>query len=89
MLRLQSPVTAMPGAPIVSASQADTALTPGIDLTIAGYGEREQEDQYGQLYVATTPYQRRNARELIAGSKGKPDTCFGDSGGPVYLLVHL
>jgi MYXO-CTERM domain-containing protein len=40
------------------------------------------------LYTAQTPYQKATATEFIAGAVSTPDTCKGDSGGPVYLTVE-
>jgi V8-like Glu-specific endopeptidase len=86
LLLLEEPVRAVPVVPLLSLEQARTLL-PGSQLTIAGYGKRESEELFGQLYLATTPYQRRNDHEFIAGGIDKPDTCFGDSGGPVYVTI--
>jgi secreted trypsin-like serine protease len=87
LLLLRSPVAALQPVALLSSAELDAALTPNTPLTISGYGALSAQGAVsGKLYLAETPYKRRNAKELIAGAKGKPDTCPGDSGGPAYLM---
>jgi serpin B len=68
----------------------DSSLTAGTLVTVAGYGAHDSANPStttGQLYIAQTPYQQRTGSEFIAGVSGSPDTCKGDSGGPVYITV--
>ena len=89
ILLLQQPVTTMSPVPVLPFDQFDSNLSQGKLVTITGYGFHDAAATAdGQLYIAQTPYQRRNATEFIAGAKGSSNTCRGDSGGPVYLSVE-
>lgn len=66
----------------------DQELTAGKSVIITGYGGRESVEGTnlaGELYIAETPFQFATQKEFIAGGPGNPDTCPGDSGGPVYV----
>ncbi len=57
-------------------------------LGIAGYGTTDRSGatvSSGDLYEAPVAYLSRTSREVKAGDPGGPDTCFGDSGGPLYI----
>ena len=89
ILILQQPVTTLLLAPVLPFVQLDSNLSQGKLVTISGYGFHDAAaTANGQLYIAQTPYQRHNATEFIAGTKDSPNTCKGDSGGPVYLSVE-
>ena len=67
-------------------------LPQGTLMTINGYGSTGGTNPiFGMLNIAQTPYQQQaspqSKMELIAGATGSPDTCGGDSGGPVYVTV--
>jgi len=88
ILLLQQPVTTLPSAPVLPLEQFDSNLSQGKQVTIMGYGFNDAVATVnGQLYVAQAPYQRHNDTEFIVGAQGSPNTCKGDSGGPVYLSV--
>ena len=90
------PSTVLNPVPILPMAQFDANLTKGKLVTISGYGTRDKNGMgdYGQLYIADTPYERRSDTEFLVGTKAAttgstplPDTCPGDSGGPAYLVV--
>jgi hypothetical protein len=88
LLLLAAPAADRPWAAIPPLAALDAAMPAGTSLRITGYGydgPSEQTAGYGSLYVAETPFVRRNAFELAAGGAGEPDACPGDSGGPAYL----
>ena len=86
---LKGSITSLAPVPTIKFDKIKSALSPGTLVTIQGYGVRDVEmTQFGQLYVAQTPYQQAKPTEFIAGAMSAPDTCTGDSGGPVYLTVN-
>lgn len=88
VLLLQQPITSLPSVPVLSMDQLDTTLQQGTPLTITGYGIHNIENQFtGTLYVAQTPYQRRNKVEFLVGGNGNPDGCTDDSGSAAYISV--
>lgn len=88
LLLLAEPLLAVTPLPIIADADAD-ALPVGTPLSIAGYGATAPNGAGSDvLYVADTPYRRRDATEFIAGAEGAPDTCSGDSGGPAYVETH-
>jgi MYXO-CTERM domain-containing protein len=89
ILLLQQPVTSLPPAAVLPFGKFDSNLSKDKLVTITGYGFHDAEAAVnGQLYIAKTPYQRRNDTEFLAGAQGSPNICMGDSGGPVYLSVE-
>ena len=88
MLLLDRAVTGMTPATVVAMAETDSLVQAQTPVTITGYGTRDQAGNlFGQLYLAQTPFVRRNDHEFVAGQSGSPDTCPGDSGGPVYVDV--
>lgn len=89
VLMLARPVTEQSYAAILPMSEVDSRLAAGSPLTIAGYGKNGPNPAAtsGVLYIAETPFVRRNDFELVAGGPGLPDACEGDSGGPAYQLA--
>ena len=87
VLVLSQPVEGMKPAPVLPLSQFDNVLKEGTPVTITGYGLIGLSDDasFGVLYTAQTPFQRRTDSEFLAGRKGQPDSCNGDSGGPAYV----
>ncbi len=87
LLLLTEPVETLPTVPILPPSRVDEVLTAGTSVIIAGYGGQgpAEDSDAGELFIAETPFQRRGAYEFIAGQPGNPDTCPGDSGGPLYV----
>ncbi|MCB9639448.1 MAG: trypsin-like serine protease [Myxococcales bacterium] len=75
--------------PVLSKEKFATALTADIKLIVTGYGKigPEATATDGVLYIAETPFRESLDFEFWAGGDQVPDTCPGDSGGPVYLRV--
>ena len=81
-------VDAVTPAAVLPLTSFDQAVQLNPNILLAGYGSRDQQgNEFGVLYQAQTPYQRRNDNEFIAGGAGNPDTCPGDSGGPAYADI--
>jgi uncharacterized protein (TIGR03382 family) len=88
VLLLADDVSSASPTAVLPLDLVDIALTTGTMLNIAGFGMTSDDydsADYGRLYIADTPYQRRSVGELLAGEPGTPDTCGGDSGGPAYV----
>jgi MYXO-CTERM domain-containing protein len=89
IILLKGSITSLSPIPTVTFDKIKSALSTGTLVTIEGYGDRNTGmTQFGQVYTAQTPYQEASTTELIAGAMSAPDTCTGDSGGPVYLTVE-
>jgi hypothetical protein len=86
VLVLSEPVRAIAPVPVLDPARLDRVLVPGTMLDTAGYGTTDPAGmrENSRLYLASMPYVRRSESELIAGERGGSDTCFGDSGGPLY-----
>jgi hypothetical protein len=86
VLVLSEPVRDVTPVPVLHPSELDAVLVPGRMMGAAGFGTTDPrgERENSRLHVASLPYVRRSAYELIAGEGGGPDTCYGDSGGPLY-----
>ncbi len=87
LLILQAPIEQLPVAPVLPSDQLDAHIQPGTMLTVSGYGMTGDSPDNSALYIAETPFQEHNGTELYAGGSGHPDTCSGDSGGPIYIVV--
>jgi secreted trypsin-like serine protease len=88
ILSLERSIRSLSPIPTLPFDQIDSNLSMGTLVTIEGYGYRDFAMTLdGQLHIAQTPYQQRNDTEFLAGDPTSPDTCTGDSGGPVYLTV--
>ena len=88
ILILEEPIHTQRPSPIPSVEEFDEWVPRGTQLVISGYGVTEtSSEDGGVLYIAETPFQVRNSHEVLAGGAGFPDTCFGDSGGPLYLPI--
>ncbi len=74
-------------APILPIDSVDAILTPNRPMHIVGFGINDTQTQAsGELYKALTPHIRHVPTELLGGRPGEPDACFGDSGGPAYVV---
>ncbi|MEZ4463230.1 MAG: trypsin-like serine protease [bacterium] len=84
---LEQPVADQAPTPILPAGLVDR-LSPGLMLTIAGYGVTDLERAQRSLGHAA---HRRDAPHPPGGVRaagGRPgDTCNGDSGGPAYATI--
>lgn len=88
ILLLASDVGTLPTAPVLAAGSVNATLPAETLVILAGYGTRSPGGQEGGvLYIAEAPFIRRSAHEFLVGRNGTPDTCPGDSGGPVYARV--
>ena len=86
VLILSEPITDFPSAPVLPAADIADLLTPGTPVVISGYGQTSlMPGTAGILNIATTDVAQVSATELLVGAPAAPDTCLGDSGGPVYL----
>lgn len=87
---LARPVVGIVPVPILPAGAIAAELAPGRMLTAAGYGvtDRAGVGDNTQLHVADVPLVRHSDDELVAGVTGGSDTCYGDSGGPLYVGSH-
>jgi hypothetical protein len=87
VLSLQRDVEGLTPVPVLDDNMARQLLTLGSDLVIEGYGTNDSQGTQGGgvLREADVPMVRLGKDEFIAGESGTPDTCPGDSGGPVYL----
>lgn len=87
VLILQDPIENGIVAPVLPNAQVDAVLYPNRTLHIAGYGIYNTASQAsGVLYKGLTPHIRHVPTELLGGRSGEPDACFGDSGGPAYVV---
>lgn len=85
---MDEPITEVEPIKILPMADVDAVLSAGTEVIITGFGQREAVEGSslaGELYIAETPYQFRTDKEFLAGAVGQPDTCPGDSGGPVYV----
>jgi MYXO-CTERM domain-containing protein len=76
-----------PAVPVLAPPRVDAELTPRRMLDVAGYGTTDRAGwaENTVLHVAEVPFIRRSEVELIAGDANAVDTCYGDSGGPLYV----
>jgi hypothetical protein len=74
-------------APLLTDAQLDELLTPGAPLVLSGYGMTDVQDEnaYGVLFSGASSFVERVDIEFQAGDGQDADTCYGDSGGPVYV----
>ncbi len=87
LLALTDEVDELTPVPVLDSAKARELLTLGSELVIEGYGTSDQDGTQGGgiLREAEVPLVRVGQDEFIAGQSGTPDTCPGDSGGPVYV----
>lgn len=98
VLTLKQPLPAA-YVPVTLAGQGDADPAAGTTATLVGYGVTSStSNDQGILRVATAPIADDSTcagaaqwgsqfdpnRMLCAGSPGSVDTCFGDSGGPIF-----
>lgn len=90
LLFLWRPVEGLTPVTVISMDLFHANVSEETSLLLSGYGSRSLngENYVGELYVAETPFIRSGDYEFLAGELGSPDTCSGDSGGPVYLEIE-
>lgn len=84
---LRDPIKGATCAPILPKSRFEDVLPIGSAVRIAGYGQN-WVDESSKLYAADVPVVLRTSHEIEIGldEEGEPGACFGDSGGPAYVL---
>ncbi|MBK7828307.1 trypsin-like serine protease [Nannocystis sp.] len=82
--KLSEPVQDVPIVPVLMGCETDL-LQPGQTVTIVGFGEADN-GPYGLKREVTTTITGFDGQEILIGGGGK-DSCYGDSGGPVFLQV--
>jgi MYXO-CTERM domain-containing protein len=87
LLILDQPVTTVTPAPILAPAQVST-LTQGTMLLLVGFGMTtlDYSGPDGVMFYASSPIDIHSDYEILIGAPGQPDTCFGDSGGPAFLV---
>lgn len=90
LLFLTAPFTELPNAPMLATDDAPELVHQGDVGFVAGYGVYDLDDQLtGELYISDAVIDILGQRELMtrrADSLG--DSCYGDSGGPLYLPIE-
>ena len=90
LLFLTAPFTELPNAPMLASDDARELLHQGDVGFVAGYGVYDLDDHLsGELYISDAVIDILGQRELMtrrADSLG--DSCYGDSGGPLYLPIQ-
>lgn len=90
VLLLARDLVEVPTVPLTSRSKTARVTDPGESLTLVGYGVTDLDTlDYGILMsVESTVVDRIENEMLLApASVDEGDTCFGDSGGPVYATI--
>ncbi len=87
VLVLEEPIEGAVVTPILPNDQVDSVLYPNRVMHIVGFGIHDTNTgASGVLYKGLTPHVRHVTSELLGGRTGEPDACFGDSGGPAYVV---
>ena len=82
---LSQPVTHIPIVPILMGCET-AVLTQGRPVVAVGFGQSNDGLGYGPKREVTMPFNHFQGEEAFVGGNGK-DTCFGDSGGPLYVQL--
>lgn len=83
--RLAQPVTHVPIVPILMGCETQV-LTAGASVTAVGFGQANDGLGWGPKREVTMALNGISGGEAHIGGNGK-DTCYGDSGGPVYVKL--
>lgn len=82
---LATPVTDVPIVPMLYGCEVD-AITLGQAVTIVGYGVANDELGDGPKRAVTTDVRDFEFGDVVVGGDCR-DSCFGDSGGPVFIQL--
>jgi hypothetical protein len=83
--KLAQPVTSVPIVPILVGCETNV-LTPGASVVAVGFGEADDGLGWGPKRAVAMQLNGVSNGEAFIGGGGK-DTCYGDSGGPVYIQL--
>lgn len=87
LLVLKEPLATVTPVPLVSNSIVEEAVRLGDVGLVSGYGVHDLASKAsGQLYLAEADLERATQVEILTRPHvGFADSCYGDSGGPLYL----
>lgn len=83
--KLSKPVTQVPIVPILMGCETQV-LVPGTQVVAVGFGQANDGLGWGPKREVTMALNSIKSGEAFIGGNGK-DTCYGDSGGPVYVQL--
>jgi MYXO-CTERM domain-containing protein len=83
--RLSQAVTQVPIVPILMGCETQV-LVPGASVVAVGFGQANDGLGWGPKREVTMALNSIKNNEAFIGGAGK-DTCYGDSGGPVYVQL--
>lgn len=83
--KLKQAVTSVPIVPILMGCETQ-ALAPGAQVVAVGFGQANDGLGWGPKREVTMKLNSVKNGEAFIGGGGK-DTCYGDSGGPVYIRM--
>ena len=83
--KLAQPVTSVPIVPILMGCETQS-LAPGASVVAVGFGQANDGLGWGPKREVTMSVNSIANGEAFIGGAGK-DTCYGDSGGPVYIRL--
>jgi hypothetical protein len=87
LLFLSAPFDTLPNAPMLTADRAPELIRHGDVGYVAGYGVYDLDrDLTGELYISDAVIDILGKQELLTRRADQlGDSCYGDSGGPLYV----
>ncbi|MBW2629370.1 MAG: trypsin-like serine protease [Deltaproteobacteria bacterium] len=87
LLFLSTPFDQLPNAPVLTPDRESELIHHGDVGFVAGYGVYDLEDDLtGQLYISDAVIDILGQQELLTRRADQlGDSCYGDSGGPLYV----
>ncbi|MGB3050109.1 MAG: trypsin-like serine protease [Polyangiales bacterium] len=87
LLLLASPFDGIPNAPLLTAEREQALVHHGDVAFVAGYGIYDLDDKLnGELYISDAVIDILGPQELLTRRLDQlGDSCYGDSGGPLYV----
>ncbi len=82
---LERPVTNVPVVPVLMGCETNV-LQDGREVVAVGFGQSNDGLGFGPKREVAMPFKYIQNDEAFVGGGGK-DTCFGDSGGPLYVRL--